>query len=191
MSYHFLFCPLDLATYSLLLQTPVTVGGINNEMEEEVPIAVCGDNVRVRLRGVEDEDILTGFVLTSVEAPVHTVTQFEAQLVILDHKNIICAGYSAVMHVHTAAEEINLTVSLLPIYTTAVASNCHPIFSQALLHYFDKKTGKKSRKPPQFAKRGSYIPLFFIAEHQPTDLSVHLCRTKGHRFDRNCCPRLR
>lgn len=117
-------------------KTPVTVGGINNEMEEEVPIAVCGDNVRVRLRGVEDEDILTGFVLTSVEAPVHTVTQFEAQLVILDHKNIICAGYSAVMHVHTAAEEINLT---------------------ALLHYFDKKTGKKSRKPPQFAKRGQKV----------------------------------
>jgi peptide chain release factor subunit 3 len=28
---------------------------------------------------------------------------------------------------------------------------------QALLHYFDKATGRKSRKPPQFAKRGQKI----------------------------------
>jgi peptide chain release factor subunit 3 len=84
-------------------------------MEDEVPIALCGDNVRVRLRGIEDEDILTGFVLTSVAAPVHVVTQFEAQLVILDHKNIICAGYGAVMHVHTLAEEVSLVVSSITL----------------------------------------------------------------------------
>ena len=29
--------------------------------------------------------------------------------------------------------------------------------SQALLHYYDKKTGKKSRRPPQFAKKGQKI----------------------------------
>ncbi len=28
---------------------------------------------------------------------------------------------------------------------------------QALLHYFDKATGRKSKKPPQFAKRGQKI----------------------------------
>lgn len=28
---------------------------------------------------------------------------------------------------------------------------------QALLHYYDKKTGKKSRKPPQFAKKGQKV----------------------------------
>lgn len=88
----------------------MVVTAIHNEMEDEVPVALCGDNVRVRLRGVEDEDILIGFVLTSPQAPVHVVTQFEAQLVILDHKNIICAGYGAVMHVHTLSEEVNLVV---------------------------------------------------------------------------------
>ncbi|SCZ96818.1 BZ3500_MvSof-1268-A1-R1_Chr4-1g06751 [Microbotryum saponariae] len=117
-------------------KTPVTVTGINNEMEEEVPLALCGDNVRVRLRGVEDEDVSVGFVLSSVEQPVHTVTHFEAQLVIVDHKNIICAGYGAVMHVHTLSEEVALS---------------------KLLHYYDKKSGKKSRRPPQFAKKGQKI----------------------------------
>ncbi|EKM59127.1 uncharacterized protein PHACADRAFT_249364 [Phanerochaete carnosa HHB-10118-sp] len=114
----------------------VEVAAINNEMEEEVNQALCGDNVRIRLRGVDDEDISPGFVLTSPHKPVHAVRQFEAQLAILEHKNIICAGYSAVMHCHTLAEEVNLT---------------------ALLHYFDKATGRKSRKPPQFAKRGQKV----------------------------------
>ena len=79
-------------------RTTVDVAAIYNEMEEEVPTAICGDNVRIRLRGVDDEDISPGFVLTSPSNPVHAVRQFEAQLAILDHKNIICAGYSAVMN---------------------------------------------------------------------------------------------
>ena len=60
--------------------------------------------------GIDDEDISPGFVLTSLARPVHEVRQFEAQLAILDHKNIICAGYSAVMHCHTLAEEVTLAV---------------------------------------------------------------------------------
>ncbi|KAG6337345.1 hypothetical protein ID866_1718, partial [Astraeus odoratus] len=114
----------------------VEVAAIYDEQEAEIPSAICGDNVRIRLRGVEDDDISPGFVLTSPKNPVHSVRQFEAQLAILEHKNIICAGYSAVMHVHTLADEVTLT---------------------ALLHYFDKATGRKSRKPPQFAKKGQKI----------------------------------
>jgi peptide chain release factor subunit 3 len=114
----------------------VEIAAIYNETEDEISSAMCGDNVRVRLRGVEDEDISPGFVLTSPKNPVHAVRQFEAQLAILEHKNIICAGYSAVMHVHTLSEEVTLP---------------------ALLHYFDKATGRKSKKPPQFAKRGQKV----------------------------------
>lgn len=81
-------------------------------MEEEVNFAYSGDNIRLRLRGVDDEDVNPGYMLTSPGKPVHAVTQFEAELVILDHKNIICAGYGSVMHVHTLAEEVTLAVSL-------------------------------------------------------------------------------
>ncbi|KAL7006491.1 translation termination factor GTPase eRF3 [Cystobasidiomycetes sp. EMM_F5] len=114
----------------------VEVTGITSENEEEIQVALCGDNVRLRLRGIDDEDINVGFVITDTFKPVHAVQAFEAELAILDHKNIITAGYSAVMHVHTVAEEVNLT---------------------ALLHYYDKKTGRKSRRPPQFAKKGQKI----------------------------------
>ncbi|KAF7332158.1 Eukaryotic polypeptide chain release factor 3 [Mycena kentingensis (nom. inval.)] len=117
-------------------KAPVEVAAIYNEMEEEINAALCGDNVRIRLRGIEDEDISPGFMLTSPSKPIHAVRQFQAELAILEHKNIICAGYSAVMHIHTLSEEVTLP---------------------SLLHYFDKATGRKSRKPPQFAKRGQKI----------------------------------
>ena len=88
----------------------IEVAAIYNELEEEVQLAVSGDNVRMRIRGAEDDELSPGFVITSVNKPVHAVRQFEAQLAILDHKNIICAGYSAVLHVHTLAEEVTLSV---------------------------------------------------------------------------------
>lgn len=91
-------------------KTEVDVMAVYNEVEDEVTSALCGDNVRIRLRGVEDEEITPGFVLTSVNSPVRAVKQFEAELAILDHKSIICAGYSAVMHVHTLSEEVTLSV---------------------------------------------------------------------------------
>ena len=113
--------------------TTVEVSAIYNEMEDEVNQALCGDNVRIRLRGVDDEDISPGFVLTSPNKPVHAVRQFEAQLAILEHKNIICAGYSAVMHCHTLAEEVTLSVCRHEIWrspVTHVPSGSPPLLRQ-------------------------------------------------------------
>ncbi|CAG8514510.1 9883_t:CDS:10, partial [Acaulospora colombiana] len=110
----------------------VEVSAIYNELEDEVSGGICGDNVRLRLRGIEEEDISTGFVVCSTKRPVNTTTLFEAQLAILEHKNIICAGYSAVLHIHSCVEEVSIS---------------------ELLHLIDKKTGRKSKKPPQFVKK--------------------------------------
>ncbi|RCH82408.1 translation termination factor GTPase eRF3, partial [Rhizopus stolonifer] len=111
----------------------VEVTGIYNETEEEVEHAACGDNIRLRLKGVEEDEVNPGFVLCGKKNPVQTTTVFEAQLAILEHKSIICAGYTAILHVHAASEEITLS---------------------ALLHLLDKKTGKRSKRPPQFIKQG-------------------------------------
>lgn len=45
------------------------------------------------------------------------------QIVILEHKSIICAGYSAVLHIHTCAEEVTI---------------------KNLICIIDKKTGNKT-----------------------------------------------
>jgi translation elongation factor EF-1alpha len=40
------------------------------------------------------------------------------QIVILEHKSIICAGYSCMLHIHTCAEEVTIRVRTLPSHYT-------------------------------------------------------------------------
>jgi peptide chain release factor subunit 3 len=51
----------------------ITIAALYGETEDEIPLATCGDQIRLRLRGVEEEDISPGFVLCSVDRPVHCV----------------------------------------------------------------------------------------------------------------------
>lgn len=114
----------------------IEVSATYGETEEEVPAAQCGDQVRLRLRGIEEEDILPGFVLCSPKRLVHCVSAFEAQIRVLDLKNILSAGFNCVMHVHAAIEEVTFA---------------------ALLHKLQKGTGRKSKVPPSHAKKGESI----------------------------------
>ncbi|XP_013143396.1 PREDICTED: eukaryotic peptide chain release factor GTP-binding subunit ERF3A isoform X2 [Papilio polytes] len=91
-----------------------------------------GENVKVKLKGIEEEDVSPGFVLCDTADPITTGRVFDAQVVILEHKSIICAGYSAVMHIHCAAEEVTV---------------------KALICLVDKKTGEKSKTRPRFVKQ--------------------------------------
>ncbi|XP_033746809.1 eukaryotic peptide chain release factor GTP-binding subunit ERF3A-like [Pecten maximus] len=100
--------------------------------EIETELANPGENLKVKVQGVEEEDISPGFVLCPMESPCNTGKVFDAQIVILEHKSIICAGYSAVLHIHTCAEEVTL---------------------RALLCIIDKKTGEKTQLKPRFVKQ--------------------------------------
>ncbi|XP_026317566.1 eukaryotic peptide chain release factor GTP-binding subunit ERF3A [Hyposmocoma kahamanoa] len=91
-----------------------------------------GENVKVKLKNIEEEDVSPGFVLCDPNEPIITGRVFDAQVVILEHKSIICAGYSAVMHIHCAAEEVTV---------------------KALICLVDKKTGEKSKTRPRFVKQ--------------------------------------
>lgn len=110
--------------------------------EDEVSAVRCGENVKVKLRGVEEADVAPGFVLCDPSSPCKTGKIFDAQVAILEHKSIICAGYSAVCHMHTVAEEV--TVKLL-ICTV------------------DKKTGERSKVRPRFVKQEQIAIMRFEA----------------------------
>ncbi|KAJ9640525.1 translation termination factor GTPase eRF3 [Coniosporium apollinis] len=114
----------------------VGISALYGETEEEINAATCGDQVRIRVRGVEEEDIMPGFVLCSPKRPVHCVSTFEAQIVLLELKSILSAGFNCVMHVHCAQEEVTFA---------------------ALLHKLEKGTGRKSKKAPGFATKGMSI----------------------------------
>ena len=78
---------------------------------DEIKYARRRENVRVKLSGVEEDDISTGFVLSSISNPIQAVLEFEAQLQILElleHKAIFTAGYKVVLHIHSVVEECEI-----------------------------------------------------------------------------------
>jgi peptide chain release factor subunit 3 len=114
--------------------------------EKEVNAARPGENLRLRVAGVEEEDISAGFVVSSRFNLVPVVTQFEAQVAILDlleHKPILAGGYRAVLHIHSIVEE------------------CEVI---KLVAVIDAKT--KEKKKAKFVKSGS-ICIARIAVDKP------------------------
>ncbi|MCJ1427655.1 translation termination factor GTPase eRF3 [Sticta canariensis] len=114
----------------------ISISALYGESEDEIQQAACGDQVRIRIRGVEEEDVIPGFVLCSPKRPVHCVQAFEAQIMLLELKSILSAGFNCVLHVHSAIEEVTFA---------------------ALLHHLEKGTGRKSKKPPAFGKQGQSI----------------------------------
>ena len=81
-----------------------------SEEGREANVAKPGENVRVRLKGINENEIHKGFVLCD-ECTGHGVTVFDARvqfLELLKHRQIVTSGYTAVMHCHTAAEECSI-----------------------------------------------------------------------------------
>ncbi|XP_062027578.1 uncharacterized protein LOC133743611 isoform X1 [Rosa rugosa] len=106
--------------------------------EDRVKYAGPGENLRVRLSGIDDEDILSGFVLSSVANPIPAVTEFYAQLQILEllENAIFTPGYKAILHIHSVVEECEIV---------------------DLLEEIDMKTKKPKKKKPLFVKNGAVI----------------------------------
>ncbi len=107
--------------------TNIFVEGL--ELEEAQP----GDNVRLRLLGIEEEDVRPGFIISSVDSPVSAVRAFDARVNVLEYKSIICAGYTCVMHIHACVEEVQLV---------------------GIIAKLDKKTGEAVQKKPKFIRPG-------------------------------------
>ncbi|WP_435360747.1 translation elongation factor EF-1 subunit alpha [Haloarchaeobius sp. DFWS5] len=69
---------------------------------EEVKQAVPGDNVGFNVRGVGKDDIRRGDVCGPAEEPPTVAETFQAQIIVMQHPSVITAGYTPVLHTHTA-----------------------------------------------------------------------------------------
>ncbi|KAH9820441.1 Eukaryotic peptide chain release factor GTP-binding subunit [Teratosphaeria destructans] len=126
----------DIKYLMMPSRAEIHISALYGETEDEIDRAVAGEQVRLRIKGAEEEDISPGFVLCSPKRPVHCVAAFEAQIRLLELKSILSAGFNCVLHVHSATEEVTFA---------------------ALLHKLEPKTNRKSKKPPGFAKQGMNI----------------------------------
>ena len=107
--------------------------------DEPVGAAKVGENVKIKVKGMNEDQVAKGYVLTAAEEPCTTTKVFEAQLVLLElleHRPILTAGYNCVLHLHTAIEECSI---------------------KELTGEWNKKTSKKKKRKPMFVKSGAVI----------------------------------
>lgn len=110
----------------------------------EVTQVTSGENIKTKVKGIEETDVTPGFVLCCPTNPIKTGRVFDAQVVMLDLKSIICAGYSCMLHLQAMAEEVTI---------------------KALICLVDKKTGEKSKTRPRFVKQDQIAIARFVANH--------------------------
>lgn len=85
---------------------PTQFGMILDHKNESVKFARPGENVQIKLTGLEEHHYNKGDVIVSREHPVPVTMLFEAELNLLeliDYKPIMSKGYQAILHLHTIA----------------------------------------------------------------------------------------
>ncbi|CAF4889454.1 unnamed protein product [Rotaria sp. Silwood1] len=139
-------------------RTRVEVTNIYYE-DIETDSCVCGENVRLKLKNVEEEEISTGFILCDTEQePCGVGRVFDAQqIAIIEHKSIICPGYSAVLHIYAAAVEVQL---------------------KKLITLIDRRTGERTREHPRFIRQDQIA----IARFELSQASQVICMEPFKRF---------
>ncbi|MCL5238978.1 MAG: translation elongation factor EF-1 subunit alpha [Candidatus Marsarchaeota archaeon] len=70
--------------------------------KQQLPKAEPGDNVGFNIKGVEKKDIKRGDVVGPASNPPMVAEEFTAQIIVLNHPNVIAKGYTPVFHIHTA-----------------------------------------------------------------------------------------
>ncbi|MDO8661090.1 MAG: EF-Tu/IF-2/RF-3 family GTPase, partial [Candidatus Woesearchaeota archaeon] len=69
---------------------------------EQLQQAEPGDNIGFNIRGMGKQDIARGDVIGHSDNWPTVATEFEAQIIVLNHPTVMTIGYTPVFHIHTA-----------------------------------------------------------------------------------------
>ncbi len=111
---------------------------------KEVEEAEAGDNIGFNTRGISKDDIRRGDVACSPSDPVTVAKEFRAQIIVMNHPNVIAEGYTPVFHCNTAQ----------------IASKF-----VGLEKKIDSKTGETKEENPDYLKTGDSA----IVKIRPTE----------------------
>ncbi|MEM3715617.1 MAG: translation elongation factor EF-1 subunit alpha [Candidatus Bathyarchaeia archaeon] len=98
-----------------------------------IPKAEPGDNIGFNVRGLAKTDIRRGDVCGHPENPPTVAKEFIGQIIVIYHPTAIAAGYTPVMHVHTAQVAVRFA---------------------ELIRKIDPRTGQTVEEKPAFLKTG-------------------------------------
>jgi sulfate adenylyltransferase subunit 1 (EFTu-like GTPase family) len=119
-----IFCPVQLSTEVKSIE-------MHHEALEQ---AVPGDNVGFNIKNISVKEIKRGYVTGDTKNdPPLPAGSFDAQVIVLDHPNVIMAGYTPVVDCHT--------------------SHIACRFNK-LLYLIDKRSGERLEDAPKSVKTG-------------------------------------
>ncbi|MBS7606322.1 MAG: translation elongation factor EF-1 subunit alpha [Candidatus Bathyarchaeia archaeon] len=98
-----------------------------------IPRAEPGDNIGFNVRGVAKTDIRRGDVAGPLDNPPTVAKEFIGQIIVIYHPTAIAAGYTPVLHVHTAQVACRFA---------------------ELIRKIDPRTGQTVEEKPAFLKTG-------------------------------------
>ena len=144
---------------------------MHHEMVEEAHV---GDNVGFNVRGIGKKDIRRGDVAGPVGDPPSVAKKFKAQVMVINHPNVITEGYTPVFHAHTCQ----------------IACR----FSK-LLARLDPRTGSIAEENPDFLKTGQAAiveitptrPMVIEEQQKVKQLSSFAIRDMGQTVAAGVC----
>jgi len=118
-----------------------------------IPRAEPGDNIGFNVRGVSKRDVRRGDVVGHPDNPPTVAKEFIGQIIVIHHPTAIAAGYTPVLHAHTAQVACRFA---------------------ELIKKIDPRTGQTIEENPAFLKTGDsalvrFQPLRPIAIETYTD----------------------
>jgi elongation factor 1-alpha len=99
----------------------------------KIPEAIPGDNIGFNVRGIGKNDISRGDVAGKTDNPPTVANEFIGRIIVVYHPTAIAAGYTPVMHAHTATTSATMT---------------------ELLQKIDARSGQVTQEKPDFLKTG-------------------------------------
>ncbi len=119
----------------VIFMPPKVVGEVKSIETHHTRIeqAIPGDNIGFNVKGVERTQLRRGDVAGHTDNPPKVAEEFVGRIFVLYHPTAIAAGYTPVLHVHTA--------------TT-------PVTFMELVQKIDPRTGSVAEEKPSFIKQG-------------------------------------
>jgi elongation factor 1-alpha len=92
-----------------------------------------GDNIGFNVRGIGKTDVHRGDVAGLVDKPPTVAAEFIGRIIVVFHPTAIAAGYTPVLHAHTATVSATMT---------------------ELIQKIDARSGQVTQEKPDFLKTG-------------------------------------
>ena len=91
-------------------QKQITIAKICDTADVELGYACTGDSVTLHLKGLDEEEIRRGYVICGQQFWITPACEFEAEMLIfeLGPSQIFGLGFTCLMHLHTALEEVTV-----------------------------------------------------------------------------------